>query len=76
MKLPSRPVHEALRSEYDGTQSLFECLMPGCRYRARLDHVDGRYTLLDRGDPSVRHVGTSGPVVITVDTASGEERAA
>ena len=73
---PSRPVHEALRSEYDGQRSLFECLMPGCRYRASLDHVDGLYTLLDLGDPAVRHSGVTGPVEIRVDTGSGEERAA
>ena len=70
MNPPSRPVHEALRSEYDGRRSLFECLMPGCRYRATLDHVDGSYTLLDRGDPDVRHQGTTGPLVITVDGSS------
>lgn len=67
MDLPSKPVHEALRSEYDGRVSLFECLMPGCRYRAELDHVDGRYKVLDRGDASVRHSGSAGPVVMTVD---------
>jgi hypothetical protein len=76
VNLPSRPVHEALRSEYDGRRSLFECLMPGCRYRAALDHQDGRYTLLDLGDPSVRHYGTTGPVEITVDGPPDEERAA
>ena len=77
MNGPSRPVHEALRTEYDGRRSLFECLMPGCRYRATLDHADGRYILLERGDPSVRHHGTTGPVVMTVDTPeSGPPRAA
>jgi hypothetical protein len=50
--------------------------MPGCRYRAALDHQDGRYTLLDLGDPSVRHYGTTGPVEITVDIPPDEERAA
>jgi hypothetical protein len=51
--------------------------MPGCRYRAALDHQDGRYTLLDLGDPSVRHYGTTGPVEITVDgPPPDEERAA
>lgn len=76
MNVPPRPVHEAFRSEYDGRVSLFECLMPGCRYRASLDHENGRYSLLDRGDPSVRHFGTTGAVAITVDTEPGDERAA
>jgi hypothetical protein len=76
MNLPDRPVHEAMRTEYDGRQSLFECLMPGCRYRALLDHRDGRYALLDRGDPSVRHSGTTGRVVMTVDTPTEPPRAA
>jgi hypothetical protein len=76
MNMPSRPVHEALRSEYDGRTSLFECLMPGCRYRAALDHADGRYTLLDRGDPAVRHSGTAGPVVMTVDVPTDPPQAA
>jgi hypothetical protein len=76
MNVPSKPVHEALRSEYDGQVSLFECLMPGCRYRAALDHGDGRYTLLDLGDPSVRHIGTTGPVVMTVDEPNEPPQAA
>lgn len=64
MSHPQKPVHEAIRSEYDGQRSLFECLH--CRYRAGLDHADGTYTLFDRGDPSVRHFGTTGPVVFGV----------
>lgn len=77
MNLPTGPVHEALRTEYDGRLSLFECVTHGCRYRATLDHSDGRYTLLDRGDPSVRHYGATGPVIISVDAPrSGPPRAA
>jgi hypothetical protein len=76
MNVPSRAVHEALRSEYDGRVSLFECLMPGCRYRATLDHADGRYALLDRGDPSVRHSATTGPVVLDVDVPTDPPQAA
>jgi len=72
MNLPAQPVHEALRTEDDGRRSLFECLMPGCRYRAVLDHADGRYALLDRGEPSVRHCGSTGPVVMSVDTPKNE----
>lgn len=76
MNLPSRPVHEAIRSEYDGRVSLFECLMPGCRYRATLDHSDGRYALLDRGDPAVRHSGATGPVLLSVDVPDEPSEAA
>jgi len=75
MNVPARDVHATMRTEYDGRRSLFECLMPGCRFRARLDHVDGRYTLLERGEPSVQHHGTTGPVVLTVDR-SDDGRAA
>jgi hypothetical protein len=72
MNVPSWPVHEAIRSEYNGRESLFECLMPGCRFRAVLDHVDGGYTLLDRGDPAFRHHGSTGPIVMTVDDTPTE----
>jgi hypothetical protein len=72
MNLPTRPVHEVMRTEYDGRRSLFECLMPGCRYRAVLDHADGRYALLERGEPSIRHCGSTGPVVMSVDTPENE----
>jgi hypothetical protein len=50
--------------------------MPGCRYRAALDHADGRYTLLDRGDPGARHSGTTGLVVMTVDVPTDPPQAA
>jgi len=77
MKASSGSVHEAMRTDYDGRVSLFECLMPGCRYRATLDHTDGRYALLDRGDPSVCHTGTTGPVTLTIDQSDdGPSRAA
>lgn len=71
MTVSGRSMHEAMRTEYDGRRSLFECLMPGCRYRARLDHADGRYTLLERGDASVQHRGSTGPVLLSVDRADG-----
>lgn len=72
----SRPVHVAFRSEYDGRTSLFECLMPRCYYRASLDHTDGRYTLFDRGDPTVRHCGTTGAFEIDVDLGPEDEQRA
>jgi hypothetical protein len=59
-------IHEAYRSEYNGQVSLFECLEPGCRYRATLDHEDGSYAVLDRGDLSARHWGSTGPVSMEV----------
>lgn len=77
MNLPTRPLHEALRSEYDGRRSLFECLMPGCHFRARLDHLDGTYELLDAGDVSFMHTGVTGPLSVAVDGPTGEsDRAA
>lgn len=72
----ARPLHEALRSEYDGRVSLFECLMPGCRFRATLDHADGSYRMIDPGDQRARHSGVTGPLSFTVDRAVGEDPAA
>jgi hypothetical protein len=59
-------IHSAYRSEYNGQVSLFECLEPGCRYRATLDHSDGRYEMLDRGDRTAVHYGVTGPVEMEV----------
>lgn len=59
---PAVTVHEAMRTEYDGRSSLFECLM--CRFRAALNHADGGYTLLDRGDPDARHHGATAPITL------------
>lgn len=42
---------------------LFECEVDGCGRRLVIDR-DGRYTVIDRGDPSASHQGSTGGVAL------------
>ncbi len=54
--------HLMVCTDGNGAESYFECTVEGCGRRVVLDHVGVRLIVLDRGDESALHQGSTGLV--------------
>ena len=66
--------HLMVRTDSNGRESLFECGTEDCGRRLIFDHVEGRLIVLDDGDLSTLHYGSSGPVVLSARVDAYDRR--
>ena len=59
----------------NSAESLFECTV-GCGRRLVLDHVRGRRVVIDRGDASARHHGSTGMVGLSASLRTASDAGA
>jgi hypothetical protein len=64
--------HLMMCTETNGAESLFECTV-GCGRRLVLDHVGGRLTVIDLGDASAPHHGSTGMVGLSAGVHTGDQ---
>lgn len=63
--------HLMVSTEGNGRESLFECADPDCGRRLVFDHVGGRLVVIDRGDTTALHSGSTGLVGLSATPHAG-----
>jgi hypothetical protein len=67
--------HLMVRTDGNGAESYFECTVDTCGRELIFDHVAIRLVILNPGDPSALHQGSTGLVALSGVILPGEEAA-